>query len=49
MPINRRIASWPASPVPPEYADFQQKWARGNLARTLMGLAGFTSYVLAVI
>jgi uncharacterized membrane protein len=48
MPINRRIAAIPAGTVPLEYADLQKKWARGNLARTLMGLVGFASYVLAL-
>jgi hypothetical protein len=49
MPINRRIASWPAGKVPAEYSGVQQEWARGNFARTLMGLLGFASYLLAVV
>jgi uncharacterized membrane protein len=49
MPINKRIASWPTGTVPAEYAEIQSTWNRGNLARTLMGLVGFASYVLAVI
>lgn len=47
MPINRRIAAIPAGTVPAEYAELQEKWVRGHLARTLMGLVGFASYVLA--
>lgn len=49
MPINRRIASWPPGAAPPEYAGLQRKWATGNRARTLMGVAGFASYVIAAI
>jgi uncharacterized membrane protein len=49
MPINRRIAGWPAGPAPAEYPELQRKWAAGNLARTLLGLAGFASYVFAVL
>ena len=49
MPINRRIASWPVGTVPAEYPELERKWIQGNLARTLLGLVGFASYVLAVI
>lgn len=49
MPINRRIASWPAGTVPAEYPELERKWIQGNLGRTLLGLVGFASYVLAVI
>jgi uncharacterized membrane protein len=49
MPINRRMASWPSGPPPAEFAELQEKWIRANLVRTLLGLAGFASYVVAVL
>ena len=49
MPINRRIAAFPPGTAPDGLSDLQRRWAAGNLARTLMGLAGFASYVLAVL
>jgi uncharacterized membrane protein len=49
MPINRKIAGWPAGPVPPEYASELQKWTVGNITRTVCGLVGFSSYVIALL
>ncbi len=49
LPINRKIASWSAGAVPPEYPQIQQRWDRGNLARTGLGLVAFASYVLSAL
>lgn len=49
MPIRRKIASWPAGSIPPEYPEIQKTWDRGNLARTALGLVAFASYVLSAL
>ena len=46
MPLRGRITG---GPIPPDYPRLQRKWSQGNLARTLLGVMSFGSYVLAAL
>ncbi|GAA2463634.1 DUF1772 domain-containing protein [Winogradskya humida] len=49
VPINRRVRSLPAGPLPDGWADPRSAWRRWHLLRTSFALAALTAHALAAL